>query len=165
MTPPVGVPAPPRRTVGRLWGAFVTRATVGELAELMARHGDTVDAHVVFVRPPDLDAAAARTAIVDEAVRISGVRVSIDDGGVRASRFGARTSGETLLYSAGGKLVFAGGLTSARGHAGDSAGRAALEAQLSRIREGRAAVLATSQVFGCSLLGPEVPAGEGMEGK
>ena len=49
-----------------------------------------------------------------------------DDDGAEARRFGAETSGQTLLYDARGALAFSGGITGARGHAGDNAGRASL---------------------------------------
>ena len=55
-----------------------------------------------------------------------------DDDGAEARRFGAETSGQTLLYDEHGALLFSGGITGARGHAGDNAGRASLVALLNR---------------------------------
>jgi len=66
---------------------------------------------------------------------------------VEARRFGVETSGQTLLYDAGGRLIFSGGITGSRGHAGDNAGEAALVALLT---SGQADRRATS-VFGCPL--------------
>ncbi len=61
-----------------------------------------------------------------------------DDDGAEAKRFGAETSGQTLLYDERGTLAFSGGITGSRGHAGDNAGRASLLALINR-RAGRSA--------------------------
>ena len=70
-----------------------------------------------------------------------------DENGVDATVFDAATSGQTLLYDADGRLIFSGGMTGARGHSGDNAGRTALTALLT---DGRSATSQTS-VFGCLL--------------
>ena len=127
-----------------------TRATVGELEVLMAREAGRVDARVVFVRPPGVEPRWERTALWDRVARIPGVVVSADEGGVEASRFGAKTSGQVLLYDPDGVLRFSGGITASRGHAGDNAGRAAVEGLLS----GRTDVPASTPVYGCPLLAP-----------
>jgi hypothetical protein len=75
------------------------------------------------------------------------VTVLRDDDGVEAARFGAVTSGQTLLYDANGELIFSGGITGARGHAGDNAGRRALIALL----EHKEPFHRLTSVFGCSL--------------
>jgi hypothetical protein len=75
------------------------------------------------------------------------VTVLRDDGGVEAARFGAHTSGAVLLYDAGGKLAFNGGITLARGHAGDSPGAERIAALVS----GGVPALAAAPVFGCAL--------------
>ncbi len=86
------------------------------------------------------------------AERIPGARVVIDEGGAFARRLGAETSGQTLLFDGDGRLVFAGGVTSGRGHEGDSAGRSAVLALIERPGEGTAG---TTPVFGCPLFGGE----------
>ena len=58
------------------------------------------------------------------AAALPDVTVIRDDEGATADRFGAVTSGQTFLYDARGTLQFSGGITSARGHAGNNAGRA-----------------------------------------
>ena len=70
-----------------------------------------------------------------------------DASGVEAARFGAGTSGAVLLYSSDGTLLFAGGITPARGHQGDSFGRQRLLALL----DGAAADRRDAPVFGCAL--------------
>src|SRR5206468_5995539 len=89
----------------------------------------------------------AKTDLFDAAAAMPGVEVHIDDGGKEARRFGSATSGMALLYDASGRLVFNGGITSARGHAGDNAGSAAIIAAL----QGDAAVRNQAMVFGCQL--------------
>jgi hypothetical protein len=73
-----------------------------------------------------------------------------DDGGVEARRFGVKTSGTVLLYSALGRLLFHGGITGSRGHEGDNYGITRLAAAL-RGGAGDTAVPVVSRVFGCAL--------------
>lgn len=88
----------------------------------------------------------ADTDVGRAAAAIPGVRVLRDEGEVEAARFGVATSGQVLLYDPAGALRFAGGITAGRGHEGDNANRAALEAVLG----GRVAG-ADAPVFGCEL--------------
>jgi hypothetical protein len=74
------------------------------------------------------------------------VTVVSDDGGQDADRFGAVVSGQTFLYNAGGRLLFAGGITLGRGHEGDNPGRAAI---IEWVTSGHGARRAP--VFGCTL--------------
>jgi hypothetical protein len=127
-----------------------TRATMGELAILMARNMARVEAQVLFVRPPGVGPDWERTDLWDKAAKIPGVRVRADDGGVEAVRFGATTSGDVFLYDAGGGLRFAGGITASRGQAGDNAGRSAVEALLA----GGSDATARTPTYGCRLLAP-----------
>jgi hypothetical protein len=78
------------------------------------------------------------------------VDVRWDVEGREARRFCARTSGQALLYDERGRLAFQGGITSARGHEGDSVGKSRLAALLS----GGEADGRTSDVFGCGLVDP-----------
>lgn len=64
-----------------------------------------------------------------------------------AARFGARTSGFTVLYDGAGALRFVGGITADRGHAGSNIGTAALEAVLAN----EAPITDHHPVFGCAL--------------
>jgi len=87
---------------------------------------------------------------------IPGVEVMADPDGVEAGRFGGATSGEVLLYGPDGHLTFAGGITSARGHEGDSPGA---ERIYDLVTTGHAE-LAVAPVFGCPLSAPA----EGVRG-
>ena len=129
-----------------------TRASLAELAEIVARVPGRAKVHVVFVRPgragssPDWE----RTDLWRQAAAIDGATVARDDDGHEAARFRAETSGQTFLYGPDGALLFSGGTTGARGHAGDNAGRATL---LAILRREPPAGRQTS-VFGCSLFAP-----------
>lgn len=100
-----------------------SRATVGELALLMARCQGLVDARVFFLQPAEMPWNWCQTDLWRAAARIPGVSVERDDAGREARLFHAETSGDTMLYGAKGNLLFHGGITVSRGHAGDNAGR------------------------------------------
>lgn len=135
-----------------------TRASLGELARLMAQAQGRVKAYVLFVKPSDFPDGWEKTDLLTSASAIPGVTVVRDDEGVEAGRFRATTSGQTMLYDAGGKLLFSGGITGARGHEGDNAGRAAIVSLLTTDAEGQTG----TPVFGCPLFaeGTECKAGE-----
>jgi hypothetical protein len=124
-----------------------TRASIGELAELMARARVRPKAYVLFLKPPGFADDWEKSPLWHNAAAIPHVTVVRDDDGLEASRFGAATSGQTMLYDAAGPLLFSGGITGARGHAGDNAGRAAILALLHRETIGQTGSL----VFGCPL--------------
>ena len=124
-----------------------TRASIGELALLMARCGEGLDAYVVFLKPDDVADDWTRTSSVAEAERIPGVKVLFDKSGREAELFGAATSGQTDFYDTDGRLLFSGGITAARGHAGDNSGRDAIVEWTST----GAADRASTPVFGCAL--------------
>jgi hypothetical protein len=124
-----------------------TRASVGELGRIMARLGGRLSAQVLVYRPGEFAAGWERTEVWAAAERIPGVTVRVDVDGVEAARFGAATSGQVLLYDARGRRRFSGGITSARGHLGESLGHERIAA----IVEGRQSGEATTRVFGCAL--------------
>jgi hypothetical protein len=124
-----------------------TRASIGELAELLARTPERPRTFVVFIRPGGVAAAWEKTGTFEQATRIPGVTVIRDDKGDEADRFGSWTSGQTLLYDRNGQLVYSGGITGARGKPGDNTGRSTVLELLAGARPTRA----TTQVFGCSL--------------
>src|SRR5579863_8219926 len=82
-----------------------SRATLEELAQIMVLR-QQVEGRVYFLEPAGTQ--WSKTDLYDSAVRIPGVRVLSDPNGVVARQFGARTSGQSLLYDAGGRLVFNG---------------------------------------------------------
>jgi hypothetical protein len=124
-----------------------SRATLSELATVMAHAGDQVEAHAIFVIPHGAPANWSDTDLLRQAAAIPGVTVSTDPGAVEAHAFGAKTSGDVSFYDPDGRLLFNGGITDGRGHEGDNAGADAL---LAIFRGEQPAVRATS-VFGCPL--------------
>jgi hypothetical protein len=123
------------------------RASIGELALLMARCEERVSAYVLFYQPEGFSNQWAQTDLWQSAAAIPGVIVRRDEGGIEARRFRAATSGQVLLYESGGQLLFSGGITGSRGHSGDNAGRTAI---VSLLTQGTAERNQTF-VFGCSL--------------
>jgi hypothetical protein len=124
-----------------------TRASLGELAVLLARFPGQVNARVVFLKPTETGTNWEKTDLWRAAASIPGVTVSTDNAGSEARRFHSETSGQTLLYDRSGVLQFQGGITLSRGHAGDNPGRGALQELL---RGGHSDQIVTP-VFGCSL--------------
>jgi hypothetical protein len=126
-----------------------TRASIEELAEVMARAAHRPKAFVVFIKPGGVGAEWEKTDLWQSAAAIPDVTVLRDEHGLEAQRFGGETSGQTFLYDADGSLLFTGGTTASRGHAGDNAGRASLVALLNQ----HAASASGTPVFGCPLFG------------
>ncbi len=129
-----------------------TRATFGELAWVLARAPAPVDAAVVAVRPPGAPPGWGDRSALPAASAALGARLVADDGGREAAAFGAETSGTVLLYDPAGRLVFRGGVTPGRGHAGDGPARRALLAALRGDSAGP-----RFPVFGCPLTTPADP--------
>jgi hypothetical protein len=124
-----------------------TRASLDELAEVLGRVQTPPKTYVLFLKPSQFFDGWEKTDLWRKASSLPNVTIVRDDDGLEAEKFGAVTSGQTLLYDATGQLIFSGGVTGARGHTGDNAGRAALIALLDRKEPSRRA----TSVFGCSL--------------
>ena len=124
-----------------------SRASVGELARLLVQDRGLGWVHVLFINPPGMSPDWSQTALWEQASIIPGVTVQLDQDGVEAKRFGAETSGQTLLYNASGHLLFEGGITISRGHSGDSPGLRALMSLLAH----QTSDLSQTPVFGCPL--------------
>jgi hypothetical protein len=107
-----------------------TRATIGELAQIMAEAQGKVDAYVLFFRPKEAGADWDQTDLRRSAAAIPGVTVKSDIEGAEARRFGGETSGHTLLFAQDGKLLFSGGITESRGHSGGNNGESAITAYI-----------------------------------
>lgn len=122
-------------------------ATLVEVRRLLRDAPVAPDTWLVFTRPPGVAPDWHESATFTEASAMRGVHVLVDDGGVESARFDAATSGQTLLYATDGRLVFEGGITPARGHAGDSRGRDELLALLA----GSATSAESTSVFGCPI--------------
>jgi hypothetical protein len=122
-----------------------TKASVAELARLMARCVGKVDATVYFYRPDEMPDEWVHGRLWNSAKAIPGVDVTIDRYAEVSTRFGTSVSGEVLLYDSSGRLCFHGGITSGRGHEGDSLGKLAVIS----IVMGESANVDHAPVFGC----------------
>jgi hypothetical protein len=125
-----------------------SRATLDELNGVLSKLPKAAlpEIHLLFVRStknPDWKGGD----LWDRAIRIPKAMRQWDVGGRIAVRFGAQTSGATLLYGSHKDLLFQGGITGSRGHEGDNLGASRLLAALQT--GSRAPNL--SQVFGCAL--------------
>jgi hypothetical protein len=130
-----------------------SRASLGELAIIMAHAQNQLDASVFFYLAPEERSEWARTDLWQTAAAIPGVHVFEDRDAAVARVFGVFTSGQTLLYNSGGLLQFKGGITALRGHSGDNAGRSAITALLLGETLPAKSLPVTTPVFGCSLRG------------
>jgi hypothetical protein len=127
-----------------------TRASMTELSVLMTCCQGRLGATVLFVKPDGFEEEWEQADLWHEASRIPGVAVVSDAGGVEAARFGAATSGQTLLYDSKGGLLFSGGITSARAHEGDNDGLSAIQSLVVSAGADRS----STPVFGCPLQDP-----------
>lgn len=124
-----------------------TRASMEELNRLLARSQGAVTAHVIFFTPEKGAQEWMQGGLWESARAIPGVRVAPDVAGVKAKLFGAETSGYVVLYDPSGQLLFHGGITASRGHAGDNAGESAILSLLAAHQS----PTRLSPVFGCAI--------------
>jgi hypothetical protein len=134
-----------------------SRASLGELAKVMTRLDGSTEAWVLFMRPAGFAEDWEKTDLWRRAQEIPGVTARLDDDGREAALFGARTSGQTVLFDSTGRLVFAGGITNGRAHEGDNIGESRL---ISLVTKGDADSDRAS-VYGCDLTDPEAGEGRG----
>lgn len=121
-------------------------ATFEELSAIRAaRPGRVLAVTVVFCKPAETPVGWERTQAWHTAEAMPGVRVVRDDDGAEAHLFGAATSGYALLYDDAGRLLCRGGITGARAHVGENAGRQAFLESASDL------LTRTTPVFGCPL--------------
>lgn len=124
-----------------------TSATLAELRRLSADLG-RVSPRIVFFVPPGVDSSWREGGHWSAARDIPGTIVTADDDGAEARIFGAHASGYTVAYAADGMLLFSGGITTARGHVGES------PVATRSILGGTSGPPASTPVFGCSLRDP-----------
>jgi hypothetical protein len=124
-----------------------TDASLDELAEILARAQTHPRTYVLFLKPSSVEPGWEQTDLWTRASALPNVTVLRDDEGIEARRFGVETSGQTFLYDRNGTLIFNGGITGSRGHAGENAGELSLVALLSQGAPARR----NTSVFGCPL--------------
>ena len=126
-----------------------SRASLAELAKVEARCRGRFSNLAVLARPLDFPDGQGRQPWEADARAIASLRVIDDFGGRETERFGVETSGHVLLFEAGGRLLYGGGITSSRGHQGDNPGVEAVVALIN----GETGSRSFGPVFGCPLLG------------
>jgi hypothetical protein len=124
-----------------------TRASLDELNVVQNRFGGAVTSYALVLAPRELDASWGESEARRRAHEIPGLRVIEDVDGEEAARFALEASGHVALYQPDGRLAFRGGITLARGHAGQNGGRAAVEALLA----GGSADTDSHPVYGCPI--------------
>ena len=124
-----------------------SRASLAELSEIMTHCDGQLLAQVLFLKPSQMPDGWEMTNLWHRATAIPGVRVWSDRDGAESRRFGAETSGQVSLYDRDGRLQFRGGITMARGHEGDNAGRRLIVERVTRGTDRPA----ENVIFGCSL--------------
>ncbi len=128
-----------------------TRASIGELALIMAHARDRLTADVLFVKPREFETDWVTSDLWRSADSIPGVTSKLDTDGAEARRFGANTSGQVVLYDGAGRLLFSGGITASRGHSGDNLGRSTIASLLNNAALVAAPEPANCSVYGCPL--------------
>jgi hypothetical protein len=119
-------------------------ATVENLQTLTPGERKKLHLTLVFVGPN-----AKESRLWDKSASIPEAERQVLSEDEALMRYGAKTSGQALLYDSSGKLVFSGGITDARGVAGRSAGLDAIHDVL----DGRRCIT-VAPVYGCSLQTP-----------
>src|SRR3954465_14705944 len=76
-----------------------TRASMDELAQIMARTNGKLTAYVLFLKPEKSSADWNDTSLIKTAAAIPGVTVISDSEGHEGQRFGVETSGHVLLFN------------------------------------------------------------------
>ena len=128
-----------------------SRASIEELNRLLGQCQNSVSVNVLFVRPQGVADDWAKTSLRKVAESIPGIHVTLDGDGKEARRFAAESSGYVVLYSPRGELLFSGGITGSRGHAGQNPGEDAVIALIN----GHSLPLTHANVYGCDLFDPD----------
>ncbi|HYF50364.1 MAG TPA: hypothetical protein VEJ63_13220 [Planctomycetota bacterium] len=122
-------------------------ATGEELGSILASTGSSLRVQVLLFSPRGESTEWSRSALTELLKRYPHTSISIDEDGQQAARVGALTSGDVQLFDPAGKLIFHGGITAARGHSGDNAGKDAIIAHVL----GQPVLSTHTPVFGCRI--------------
>ena len=132
-----------------------TRATITQLDRVLTASGferaELPAVVVVATIPSDAvenDDAWRKSDTLCMASELPNATVQYDAGGVKARSFGAQASGSVALYTADGRMLFAGGITVSRGHEGDCLGA---EQLLQQIENPNQQIPVTAPTLGCRL--------------
>ncbi len=131
-----------------------SQASLNELARLAHGARDQLNVSVVFARPSEVATEWSQSELWKNAVANRDLHVAIDENNLLIEQFGAKTSGQVLVYDHDGVLRFDGGITPGRGHSGDSSGHSIVRAIAAGQAVGTPECCAT---FGCSLSANSMP--------
>lgn len=126
-----------------------TRASIHNLASILADSETVPTVNVVFTAPRKEFAAWSDTPLVRLAAELPGVHLVWDLDGKLTEKFHAQTSGWTMLFDEQGKTLFQGGITDSRGQEGCNTGSMLLHDRLANVSCKSAAY----PVFGCPISG------------
>jgi hypothetical protein len=124
-----------------------TEASLEELKIVLTQGGEEINSTICFFDPAGVPADWMETRLVRAAKEIPGLNLVVDQAGTIAARFGVMTSGQILMFNGQGQKIFAGGITSARGHAGLNRGRTVVLA----LARGEVCASPLTPVYGCEL--------------
>ena len=140
-----------------------TKGSLIQLRDLMPRLEGRVRPYILFAKSAG-GPEASPTENQTLAASIPGVTILPDDAAQEADRFGVTTSGQIVLYDAGGRLLFSGGIAPLHEYQGETPlvrGLLAAVASASGESAPGAQVQMPNAVFGCALHGkgnaPETP--------
>ncbi|WP_417745452.1 hypothetical protein [Rosistilla oblonga] len=144
-----------------------SEATVEELNRIVAtasNHHNSAAPKTLIVAsmPADKISQWSDSRLIRQAAQLPNSTLLPDLDGIECDRFGVNTSGTVMLFDTSGHRLFCGGVTIARGQAGESLGGDSLTKLLSNVDlasnapDGRTPRLA-SPAFGCKLLSPNGP--------
>jgi len=103
-----------------------TFASLAELERLIAQSDSSLQTVLILNCPIENLHEWMQTLVANRAKGIPGARIFVDSDGKLSAKFKASVSGQCLLYSPNGQLLFQGGLTASRGHEGDNFGQTLL---------------------------------------
>lgn len=127
---------------------FCTRSSTRELETVISRNEGRLFVQAVVVQPRDPDKQWRATPLVRHLEQLPESNLRVDTEGKETRTFGVSTSGQVLVYSPEGRLLFSGGVTGARGHSGHNLGIATLNETLSLGEPGSSKCC---DVYGCPL--------------
>lgn len=129
-----------------------SRASLRELARLDRGETETL---FVFFAPETAGPEWLATDLWVNAAAFDNAQRIVDRDGIQSSLFGAEISGCMMLFNSDGSLLFKGGITSGRGHEGDSEGKIALS-RLLKSESVESNEPSMYPVFGCPIQTPNV---------
>ncbi len=135
-----------------------SHATVSEMHRMLEQlqPRDQPRLQVVVCYPPGKSESWTSTSLIKQALQLPRAEMINDERGQLASLFGARNSGNVMLFNTQGHRLFAGGITVGRGHEGASIALNQLKMHLQHVPVDNDSIQ-ISPVFGCRLYEADPP--------